>query len=77
MQDGELLALLRDEQAEEDRMIQTDISKGDLLKLMDRSDLFGPPGAADAAPLIPMKGPGWEVVVLPKSGGAMLSSLTS
>jgi ATP-dependent DNA helicase len=76
MQEWELLALLRDKLAE-GRMIQTDISKGDLLKLRDRSDLFGPPGAADAAPLIPMKGPGWEVVVLPKSGGAMLSSLTS
>lgn len=45
MQEGELLALLRDEQAEEDRMIQTDISDEDLLKLMDRSDLTGPPGA--------------------------------
>ena len=77
MQEGELLALLRDEQAEEDKMIETDISDEDLLKLMDRSDLSGPPGAADAAPLIPLKGPGWEVVVPTKSGGGMLSSLTS
>ncbi|CAN6287011.1 unnamed protein product [Urochloa humidicola] len=77
LEEGELLALLRDEQAEEDRLIQTDISDGDLLKLMDRSDLSGPPGAADAAPLIPLKGPGWEVVVPTKSGGGMLSSLTS
>ena len=68
MQEGELLALLRDEQAEEDKMIETDISDEDLLKLMDRSDLSGPPGAADAVPLIPLKGPG---------GGGMLSSLTS
>jgi len=75
--EGELLALLRDEQDEEDRMIQTDISDEDLLKLMDRSDLSGPPGAADATPLIPLKGPGWEVVVPAKSGGGMLSSLTS
>jgi hypothetical protein len=72
-----LLALLRDEQAEEDRMIQTDISDDDLCKLMDRSDLSGPPGATDAAPLMPLKGPGWEVVVPTKSGGGMLSSLTS
>ncbi|ONM08731.1 chromatin complex subunit A 106 [Zea mays] len=77
LEEGELLALLRDEQDEEDRMIQTDISDEDLLKLMDRSDLSGPPGAADAAPLIPLKGPGWEVVVPTKSGGGMLSSLTS
>jgi len=77
MQEGELLALLRDELAEEDKMIETDISDEDLLKLMDRSDLSGPPGAADAVPLIPLKGPGWEVVVPTKSGGGMLSSLTS
>ncbi|RLN16727.1 ATP-dependent DNA helicase DDM1 isoform X2 [Panicum miliaceum] len=77
LEEGELLALLRDEQAEEDKMIQTDISDEDLLKLMDRSDLSGPPGAADATPLIPLKGPGWEVVVPTKSGGGMLSSLTS
>ncbi|RLN42769.1 ATP-dependent DNA helicase DDM1 isoform X2 [Panicum miliaceum] len=77
LEEGELLALLRDEQAEEDKMIQTDISDEDLLKLMDRSDLSGPPGAADAVPLIPLKGPGWEVVVPTKSGGGMLSSLTS
>ncbi|KAG2546267.1 hypothetical protein PVAP13_9KG027157 [Panicum virgatum] len=76
LEEGELLALLRDEQAEEDKMIQTDISNEDLLKLMDRSDLSGPPGAADAAPLIPLKGPGWEVVVPTKSGG-MLAALTS
>ena len=76
-QEGELLALLKDEQDEEDRMIQTDISDEDLLKLMDWSDLSGPPGGANAAPLVPLKGPGWEVVVPTKSGGGMLSSLTS
>ncbi|KAG8062399.1 hypothetical protein GUJ93_ZPchr0003g17319 [Zizania palustris] len=82
LHEGELLALLRDEHGEEDRMIQTDISDDDLLKLMDRSDLTGPPAAngdADAAPapLLPLKGPGWEVVVPTKSGGGMLTSLTS
>ncbi|XP_062212245.1 ATP-dependent DNA helicase DDM1-like isoform X2 [Phragmites australis] len=77
LDEAELLALLRDEQDEADRMIQTDISDEDLLKLMDRSDLSGPPVATDAAPLIPLKGPGWEVVVTTKSGGGMLSSLTS
>jgi ATP-dependent DNA helicase len=77
MQEGELLALLRDEQGEEDRMIQTDISDDDLLKVMDRSDLTGPPAAVDAAPLVPLKGPGWEVVLASKSGGGMLSALSS
>uniref|UniRef100_A0ACD5XWD7 Uncharacterized protein n=1 Tax=Avena sativa TaxID=4498 RepID=A0ACD5XWD7_AVESA len=77
LDDGELLALLRDEQGEEDRMIQTDISDGDLVKVMDRSDLTGPPAAADAAPLVPLKGPGWEVVLASKSGGGMLSALAS
>lgn len=76
-QEGELLALLKDEHDEEDRMIQTDISDKDLLKLMDRSDLSGPPGSANVTPLVPLKGPGWEVVVPTKSGGGMLSSLTS
>jgi len=77
LNEGELLALLKDEQDEEDRMIQTDISDEDLLKLMDRSDLLGPPGGTNATPLVPLKGPGWEVVVPTKSGGGMLSALTS
>ncbi|XP_039795757.1 ATP-dependent DNA helicase DDM1-like isoform X2 [Panicum virgatum] len=77
LDEAELLALLRDEQADEDKLVQTDISDEDLLKLMNRSDLPGPPGAADATPLIPLKGPGWEVVVPTKSGGGMLCSLTS
>ncbi|XP_047068275.1 ATP-dependent DNA helicase DDM1-like isoform X1 [Lolium rigidum] len=77
LDEEELLALLRDELDEEDRMIQTDISDEDLLKVMDRSDLTGPPGAADATPLVPLKGPGWEVVLASKSGGGMLSALAS
>jgi ATP-dependent DNA helicase len=77
MQEAELLALLRDEQAEEDRMIQTDISDEDLLKLMERTDLTGAPAAAGAAPLVPLKGPGWEVVLPAKGGGGMLSALAS
>ncbi|XP_037460600.1 ATP-dependent DNA helicase DDM1-like [Triticum dicoccoides] len=77
LDEAELLALLRDEQGEEDRMIQMDISDEDLLKVMDRSDLTGPAAAASAAPLVPLKGPGWEVVLASKSGGGMLSALTS
>ncbi|KAE8774300.1 Lymphoid-specific helicase [Hordeum vulgare] len=77
LDEAELLALLRDEQGEEDRMIQTDISDEDLLKLMDRSDLTGPAMAPNAAHLVPLKGPGWEVVLASKSAGGMLSALTS
>uniref|UniRef100_A0ACD5X3N5 Uncharacterized protein n=1 Tax=Avena sativa TaxID=4498 RepID=A0ACD5X3N5_AVESA len=77
LDEAELLALLRDEQAEEDRMIQTDISDEDLLKVMERTDLIGTPAAAGAAPLVPLKGPGWEVVLPAKGGGGMLSALAS
>ncbi|CAM0875081.1 unnamed protein product [Alopecurus aequalis] len=77
LDEAELLALLRDEQADEDRMIQTDISDKDLLKLMERSDLTGTPAAAGATPLVPLKGPGWEVVLPAKGGGGMLSALAS
>ena len=77
MQEAELLALLRDQQGEEDRMIQTDISDADLFKVMDRCDLTGPPAAANAARLVPLKGPGWEVVLASKSGGGMVSALAS
>ncbi|KAM0825579.1 hypothetical protein ACQ4PT_069455 [Festuca glaucescens] len=77
LDEAELLALLRDEQAEEDRLIQTDISDEDLVKLMERTDLIGTPAAAGAAPLVPLKGPGWEVVLPAKGGGGMLSALAS
>ncbi|KAK3126290.1 hypothetical protein QOZ80_7AG0554390 [Eleusine coracana subsp. coracana] len=77
LDETEMLALLREEHDEADRMVQTDISDEDLLKVMDRSDLTGPPGAVDAAPLVPLKGPGWEVVVPNKSGSGMLTALTS
>ncbi|KAM0871534.1 hypothetical protein ACQ4PT_039338 [Festuca glaucescens] len=77
LDEAELLALLRDEQAEEDRMIQTDISDEDLVKLMERTDLIGTPAAVGATPLVPLKGPGWEVVLPAKGGGGMLSALAS
>ena len=77
MQEAELLSLLRDGPAEEDRMIQTDISDEDLLKLMERTDLTGTRAAEGATPLVPLKGPGWEVVLPAKGGGGMLSALAS
>ncbi|KAL8123801.1 ATP-dependent DNA helicase DDM1 [Apium graveolens] len=78
----DLLALLRDEESEEDKMIQTDISEEDLEKLLDRSDLM----AADAktedgkpqytASVLPLKGPGWEVVI-PTAAGGMLNTVNT
>jgi ATP-dependent DNA helicase len=71
-QDEELLAILRDDPNEEDKLIQTDISDNDLLRVTDRSDLVGPVDY-----VLPLQGPGWEVVVPAKSGGSVLSSVNN
>ncbi|XP_038983531.1 ATP-dependent DNA helicase DDM1 isoform X2 [Phoenix dactylifera] len=77
-EESELLALLRDEEDEEDKLIQTDISDEDLLRVLDRSDLTGPAdGDAASISSLPLRGPGWEVVIAAKSGGSVLSSLSS
>lgn len=58
-------------------MIQTDISDEDLEMVLDRSDLIGVPSDDEEKPnVIPLKGPGWEVVV-PTATGGMLSTLNS
>nr|AFK45551.1 unknown [Lotus japonicus] len=64
MEEDDVLALLRNEETAEDKMMQTDISDEDLEKLLDRSDLvinssnddenFKVPGIS-----FPLKGPGW------------------
>ncbi|KAL8531919.1 hypothetical protein ACS0TY_008503 [Phlomoides rotata] len=69
----ELIALLRNEDNEEDKWIQTEISDDDLEKVLDRSDLVV--GESEVGG-IPLKGPGWEVVVHTATGG-MLSTLNS
>ena len=78
-----MLALLRDSDNPEDKRIQTDISDDDLEKVLDRSDLIavGPAKEADGKPdfvasTIPLKGPGWEVV-LPTATGGMLSTVNN
>uniref|UniRef100_A0A5B6Z3R0 Putative ATP-dependent DNA helicase DDM1 n=1 Tax=Davidia involucrata TaxID=16924 RepID=A0A5B6Z3R0_DAVIN len=81
MEEEDLLALLQDEEDAEDKMIQTDISDGDLEKLLDRSDLFAGQSNKDEKPdfsasVLPLKGPGWEVVI-PTASGGMLSTLNS
>lgn len=74
LQEEDLIAVLREEESAEDKMIQTEISDEELEKVLDRSDLVGTP--TDAAAALPLKGPGWEVVV-PTAGGGMLSTLNS
>ncbi|WOL16984.1 ATP-dependent DNA helicase DDM1 [Canna indica] len=81
LEESELLALLQNKEDPDDKLIQTDISDEDMLRLMDRSDLVASPadgGAVTAAcTRLPLKGPGWEVVIHAQSGGGMLSSLSS
>ncbi|XP_077216918.1 ATP-dependent DNA helicase DDM1-like isoform X2 [Tasmannia lanceolata] len=76
----ELLALLRDEEDAEEKFIQIDISDRELDRVMDRSDLVVATAddnrKATTVDPLPLKGPGWEVVIPVKSGG-MLSSVTS
>ncbi|XP_045814264.1 ATP-dependent DNA helicase DDM1-like [Trifolium pratense] len=78
MEGEDILALLRDEETAEDKMIQKDISDEDLEKLLDRSDLVINSSTDEKAPVstFPLKGPGWEVVISAASGG-MLSTLNS
>ncbi|XP_042520946.1 ATP-dependent DNA helicase DDM1-like isoform X2 [Macadamia integrifolia] len=77
-QEEDLLALLRDEENAEEKLIQTDINDEDLHKVLDRSDLIADPCSSDkiAIDAFPLNGPGWEVVIPTKSGG-MLSALYS
>ncbi|XP_076952642.1 ATP-dependent DNA helicase DDM1-like [Bidens hawaiensis] len=81
-EEEDLLALLRDDDDDEDKMVQTDISDEDLEKLLDRSDLVATgPAKADGKPnyvtsVLPLKGPGWEVVI-PTATGGMLSTVNN
>ncbi|KAK7367413.1 hypothetical protein VNO80_09425 [Phaseolus coccineus] len=80
MEEEDVLALLRDEETAEDKMIRTDISDEDLEKLLDRSDLIvnnkDDGNSKPPCSTIPLKGPGWEVVI-PNASGGMLSTLNS
>ncbi|XP_071708514.1 ATP-dependent DNA helicase DDM1 [Rutidosis leptorrhynchoides] len=83
LDEEDMLSLLRDDDDPEDKMIQTDISDEDLERVLDRSDLIaaGPAKAADEKPdflesLLPLKGPGWEVVI-PTATGGMLSTVNT
>ncbi|KAK4426829.1 ATP-dependent DNA helicase DDM1 [Sesamum alatum] len=81
MTEEELLALLHDKEDDEDKWIQTDISDEDLERVLDRSDLVANLSEEDdkvesKRDVLPLKGPGWEVVV-PTATGGMLSALSS
>ncbi|KAL4577628.1 hypothetical protein LXL04_013738 [Taraxacum kok-saghyz] len=83
LDEEDMLALLRDNEDPEDKMIQTDLSDSDLERVLDRSDLIalGPAKVADEKPeygasALPLKGPGWEVVI-PTATGGMLSTVNN
>ncbi|KAI3462493.1 hypothetical protein Pfo_019156 [Paulownia fortunei] len=81
MTEEELLALLHDEEDEKDKWIQTDISDEYLERVLDRSDLVANLSEEDEKgeserSVLPLKGPGWEVVI-PNATGGMLSTLSS
>ncbi|KAK2657235.1 hypothetical protein Ddye_010287 [Dipteronia dyeriana] len=79
MEEEDLLALLRDDETAEDKLIQTDISDEDLERVLDRSDLIRGPTGFEEKPenaAFPLNGPGWEVV-MPTATGGMLSTLNS
>nr|AGM20689.1 DDM1-2 [Populus tomentosa] len=81
MEEDDILALLRDEETAEDKLIQTDISDEALERILDRSDLVVASSDDDtesfaATGSFPLKGPGWEVVI-PNANGGMLSTLYS
>ena len=71
------MALLRDEEDPEDKLVQKDISDEDLVRVLDRSDLSVSASGEEVLCSFPPRGPGWEVVVPPKSGGGFLSTVAS
>lgn len=78
-EEEELLSLLKDQDSEEDKLVQTDVSDEDLERILDRSDLLSHPLGKDentesCVNVLPLKGPGWEVVI-PTATGGMLSTL--
>ncbi|PKA48853.1 ATP-dependent DNA helicase DDM1 [Apostasia shenzhenica] len=82
LEESELLALLREEEDAEDKLTETDISDEDLLRVLDRSELCvlnvsDTEECAPAAGSLPLKGPGWEVVLPTRSGGSLLSAVSS
>ncbi|KAI3870664.1 hypothetical protein MKX03_000624 [Papaver bracteatum] len=81
IEETDILALLQDVEDPEEKMIQTDISDESLDKVMDRADLIAESKSEEDTNactgfVLPLKGPGWEVI-LPVAGGGMLSALNN
>jgi ATP-dependent DNA helicase len=77
-QESDLLALLKQEQDEEEEFVQSaEISESNLQIALDRRDLLldYEEGINPDVQVLPMKGPGWEVVIQGGSGGNLLSSI--
>ncbi|KAH7404858.1 hypothetical protein KP509_15G047300 [Ceratopteris richardii] len=65
LEEADLLALVRQERNEEEDLVQSaEVSDENLLKLLDRSDMLkdSEQNRSDRSLLLPLKGPGWEVV---------------
>lgn len=76
LEESDLVALLKQERDEEEEMVQSaEISEENLMKLLDRSGLIGRTEEDGLkGDVLPLKGPGWEVVV--RSGkNNLLSSI--
>lgn len=80
LQEYDLLSLLRQDRDIEEEYIQSsEISDADLLRALDRTDLYS--GMRDHEPNpgfdFPIKGPGWEVVLKADSSRNFLTSIES
>jgi ATP-dependent DNA helicase len=78
LKESDLLALLKQEQDEEEEFVQSaEISDSNLQIALDRRDLLldYEEGINPDVQVLPMKGPGWEVVIQGGSGGNLLSSI--
>ncbi|MFS7933601.1 putative DNA helicase [Helianthus anomalus] len=77
LDEEDMLALLRDDDNPEDKVVQNDISDEDLEKVLDRSDLIASgPAKMDGKPnyvtsTLPLKVPSWEVVISIAIGGIL------
>ncbi|KAH9314573.1 hypothetical protein KI387_023200 [Taxus chinensis] len=77
LEEADLLDLLKQEKDEEGGLMQTEINESNLLRLLDRSDMLFDSAESEktnSEPL-PLKGPGWEIVVRSGKGESVLSSI--
>lgn len=77
-QESDLLALLRQEQDEEEEHVQsTEISNADLEVALDRQEMvLGRDECLNQGiPVLALKGPGWEEVIQGGSDGNLLTSI--